>query len=130
MGHGQKVVDDFETRAFIGVIDAADIHQLMEPAVRIVAQGFQHRDDGVPPDGDHQFAKTHLVGQQLVAKLVAEVFGKFLEGLIHGLLGSFSDRSRFVRSRQRHRAPVRRIFFCNWRMPYTSASAVGGQPGT
>ena len=25
---------------------------------------------------------------------------------------------------------VRAIFFCSWMMPYTSASAVGGQPGT
>jgi len=26
--------------------------------------------------------------------------------------------------------PVRRIFFCNSSTPYSSASAVGGQPGT
>ena len=26
--------------------------------------------------------------------------------------------------------PVRRIFFCSCNSPYSSASAVGGQPGT
>ena len=31
---------------------------------------------------------------------------------------------------QRSIVPVRRIFFCNSSTPYSSASAVGGQPGT
>ena len=37
--------------------------------------------------------------------------------------------SHFV-YRQRAIVLVRRIFFCNCRMPWISASAVGGQPGT
>ena len=36
----------------------------------------------------------------------------------------------FRGSAQRSIVPVRRIFFCNSMTPYSSASAVGGQPGT
>ena len=39
-------------------------------------------------------------------------------------------RLRPVHPQPRRIVPVRRIFFCNCMIPYTSASAVGGHPGT
>ena len=59
-GHAQQVVDDVETLRARRPVDAAQIDQAGEGAVRIVAQARQHRDDRRPVDREAQFAVHDL----------------------------------------------------------------------
>ena len=105
--HRQQIVDDVEAFCALRPVDAADVHHLLEREARIVAQrGHQHRQRIAVRQRDHL-------------------------ALLDPHVPHARKRANGVRRGQPRRiVPVRRIFFCNCMMPYTSASAVGGQPGT
>src|SRR5215469_4884382 len=102
------------------VVHAADVHELLEAEGLLVPQRL----------GDFQ----QLVGAHLVGELVRggrHAHERVLEARFH-LLGQFvhGGGHRSVSPYYRAMVLVRRIFFCNWMMPYRSCSALGGQPGT
>ena len=97
-----------------GIIDAGEIDQRFEPQFRTIAQAahctrkLRRRDHG----GDLTKGDGELL--QPVAKRRGQRRGKRLN----------------LRRHQRAIVLVRQILFCSCRIPYRSASAVGGQPGT
>ena len=66
---------------------------------------------------DRQFMMRDRIARDRQGKRLSDRFAERVERLIHV-------------SRQRSIVEVRRIFFCSSSTPYSSASAVGGQPGT
>ena len=97
------MIDHVEALLAVGIVDAADVDEADEAAFGIVAQEGQHADDlgglglqrqlaiGIGRAGDR--------GTQFRGDVIAQV----LQGFSH--------------SSQRSMVPVRRIFFCNCRMP-------------
>src|SRR5579883_110218 len=111
----------FRSRPFVlavgEIVHTAQVDQLFEAELRQVAQLARdlqpvdrlHFDRGLADIFDH------------VADAVAEMRAQLVGEGIFVLVGHANYFAIVC---------VRRIFFCNCRMPYTSASAVGGQPGT
>ena len=54
MIQAEQVVDDLEALRPLGIVDAADVDELLEPAVRIVAQEGEHADDRLAPRHDRE----------------------------------------------------------------------------
>ncbi len=100
----QQVVDDLEALFAGRIIDAANIHQLLELAVAVVAQERHHLGDGGGADGDHQFALGDFPGQHVLRQGRGEIIPEVLQGLRHGI--SYLAM-----------VPVRRIFFCSCSTP-------------
>jgi hypothetical protein len=96
----------------IGPVDAAQIHEGGELAVRVVAQMGEHAQDRAARDGRAQFALFDLDGQNVGAEigldLVAERGERWIEIRSH-----FANRL----SLQRMIVVVRLIFFCSWMIP-------------
>ena len=106
--------------AEVQVVDAGEVHQHLEAQFRRIAQRLAHRKE------------RGRVGPQ--AKLVCGY-----RYAAHARLEQRVDLTRECLDRLAHASLpfiylaivlVRAIFFCSCTMPYTSASAVGGQPGT
>ena len=105
--------------AVFRVVNAAQVEQLLKLATRRVAQD-QGRGNVISRlDDDGELAQ----GDRGTLELVTQCGGNDVLELL--------GRSRMQWSHQAlAMVLVRRIFCCNWMMPYMSASAVGGQPGT
>ena len=111
----QQMIDDVEAPLAARPIDRGNVDQIAELAARVVAQKAHDRDDvgGLRRDG--QFVIGDRIAGHRGAERASDRFAERVERLIHG---------------QRSIVAVRRIFFCSSSTPYSSASAVGGQPGT
>ena len=81
----------------------------------------QHLGDALAPDDERDLADMLPgVEQRLADRLPG--------GVDHPLVGG--DPGNVRGEHQRSIVPSRRIFRCSCRIPYSNASAVGGQPGT
>jgi hypothetical protein len=88
----------------------------------VVAQHARGLQVVVGGDGDRHFAQAQV-----------DALGQRAQHLVQGgLQRGGIDRERVLAVMRQARAMVcvRRIFCCSWMIPYSSASAVGGQPGT
>ncbi len=110
----EQIVDDVEALLALWPIDATDVDELLEQALWVVTQEREQTDQLVGRALQHQFAEANVAARHRTGGRLDDVVAKFLQRLIH----------------QRTSVPVRRIFFWSCRMPYSKASAVGGQPGT
>ena len=102
----------------------AVVDQLLELAAGRIAQHCGGLEVVSGSDGDGDFAKAHI--DALCHGTQGALQGG-LEGL--GINRESGGRHRGV-FQARAMVWVRRIFCCSWMIPYSSASAVGGQPGT
>ena len=119
----EQVIDDLEALLALGVVDAAEIDQLLELALRLVAQVAQHALDRAGLHAERQLA-AHQGG---VEQNVAERRRDLLEEVAQGFfaLGQGHDRhgaarlarGAGAREAQRSIVPVRWILRCSRRMP-------------
>ena len=109
------MIDDIETLLALRIVGAADVCEADKAAGLVIAQEGQDLHDLGSLRLDCEFPVGHRRAGHGASKFRGDEFAKLFECLSHA---------------QRSIVPVRRIFFCNCRMPYTKASAVGGQPGT
>ena len=111
--HRQQMIDDVKALGPLGMVDTGDVHEGREPAATV---GLEKLDKGPDVRRDHvdgQLAKGEVPADHAFVALCLEIGAQFLQRIAH-----------------RTSVPVLRIFFCSAMMPYSSASAVGGQPGT
>jgi hypothetical protein len=80
--HAQQVIDDLETLLATRIVDPADVHQLSELTIRVVAQKGQHADDRRTLHGNDQFAKRDPGRQNVVGQRRLDVIAQFLKRLI------------------------------------------------
>ena len=111
----KQVIDDVETLFAARPVDRRDVDDVPEQATRIVAQKAHHRHDVARLGVHRQFVMRDRIALDGRRERVSDRPAERVECLIHV---------------QRSIVEVRRIFFCSRSTPYSSASAVGGQPGT
>ena len=107
----QQVVDHVETLLAFGVVDPADVDESHEAAGRIVTQELQHAPDLVGHDHQIEFAMRHFPVSDCGVDFARNMLAQFLQSFVH--VPVFASKAADYRSM----VPVRRIFFCNWRMP-------------
>src|SRR6516162_2478674 len=115
--HAEEIVDDLETQRPAGIVDAADVAQHPKAAFWVIAEEFEDARQGLALDPAAELPAANVGRDDRVRQRRRNVFGQGLELFFHRL-------------GQRAKLLVRLIFFCSSRTPYSSASAVGGQPGT
>jgi hypothetical protein len=97
----EQIVDHVEALLALRPVDTADVDQLREQALGIVAQIGQQRDHLVRRGVEHQLAKTSFGLRDHTHLRLDDVVAEFLESLAH----------------QRTSVPVRRTFFWSWSTP-------------
>jgi hypothetical protein len=110
----QQVIDDVEALLALRIVDAADVDQLLELAVRVVAQKVSTARDRSAADDDRQLA--------VAIRLRSPITIARAHGLPGARQAGSSQPSSFrhvasARLAQRSNVPVRRIFFCSCSMP-------------
>lgn len=115
----QHAIDDLEPLGTIGIVDAGDLHELLIGKPRRVAQ-CDHRVI--------QVLATNVESDlaDLVDRVEQHAAERGAGRVDRAVIGGIGWCGRPHRSM----LPDRRIFRCNCMMPYSSASAVGGHPGT
>ena len=83
VGEAQKIVDDVEAALAVGVIDAADVDKHAEPAVRIVAQEGQDRNNRLGRGLHGQFAVRHRCRRNRIRQGGGDGLAKFYERFVH-----------------------------------------------
>jgi hypothetical protein len=100
-----------------GIVDTAQVNQYLEAEARAVTQGGGDLDQVTGRHLDGHFTDIDIHGLQAVAEFLLQSFCQCI-AVCHGC------------APYRAIVLVRLILFCNCMMPYSRASAVGGQPGT
>ena len=120
-GQRQEAIHHLEPLGPIRVVDPGDLHQLLIFKPRCVTQRLECADDAIAVDAQH-----HL------AHLIDRIDQRWTQRRANRLDRLAIEVGGVGRRRRPHRSmlPLRRIFRCSCMMPYNSASAVGGQPGT
>src|SRR5919109_2408223 len=120
------MVDDIEAPGPGRPINAANVDQQFEAATAVFLQHPEHRHNVLRLDSERQLAVLDMQLRDRSPQLAGNVLAELVKPLIvrpcHGIW--------VARAHQRSIVPVRRIFFCSSKTPYTSCSAVGGKPGT
>src|SRR5262249_16792624 len=96
-------------------VDRGHIDDAVEQAAWIVAQEAHDRDDVAGGGAQRQFVTRDRVAADRRGQRISNGPAENFERVFHD---------------QRSIVAVRRIFLCSRSTPYSSASAVGGQPGT
>ncbi len=117
LGDRQQMIIDLEPFGSIEVIGPGDFHQLL--VTEIVARDPARLDDRLTRNGETGLADVVFRREQARAQRLGENVGE-----TRPLLDSGKVRGH------REIVPSRRILRCNCMIPYSNASAVGGQPGT
>ena len=113
----QQAIDNLKARILIWPIDARNLHKLL--ITQIIAQRRHRFDKACRDNRDGDFAMAFDNMDHILAKHLGNGIGNTcVAGIARG------------RMHQRVTVPERRIFRCNCMIPYSNASAVGGQPGT
>jgi hypothetical protein len=120
----EQHVDHLEALGAIGVVDAGHLHQLL--IGMLIAQDGQRLDDLVARDGQHDLAMLLARGDQQAGQRVAQL-GQ--HALIRGPFGCGMHNSHSLSPLTLDRAGAADLAL-QLHDPYSSASAVGGQPGT
>ena len=111
--HAEQMINDIEPLGPARIIDCRDINQCRKPAGRIAFQKVDQTRDIGQRHVHVQLILGHIPGEHAIGAFGFDIAAKFLKLLVHRTI-----------------VPVRRILRCSCMMPYSSASAVGGQPGT
>ena len=102
--------------AVVQIIDPRQVDELFERERRLVAQHPAGLDQVRGRHFIRELAAARFDTPQALPEAGTDALGEGGQVVVHSL--------------QRAIVWVRWIFFCSWMSPYTSASAVGGQPGT
>ena len=73
------MIDDLETHLALRIVDAADIDEVDEPALRIVAQEREHLDDRVGAGSDRQLAERDAMAGDRARQALSDPISQLLE---------------------------------------------------
>ena len=117
LGEREQHVDDFEPLGAVGIVNPGDLHQLL--IMKLVAQDAHRLNHRFALHVEPDFADVLARTRETIAE---RRLGRVDDAFVGGIFG--------IGRRHRSIVPARRIFRCSCMMPYSNASAVGGQPGT
>ena len=123
-GEAEQHIDHLEPFGTRRIIGAGNLDQLL--ILMRVTQLAQRVLNTIPADGKNNLTIALMRGHDQITQRSAERFHQPLRGYE---LRCGMKNSHISPHGQRSMVPVRRILRCNCITPYSSASAVGGQPG-
>src|SRR5262249_17343659 len=98
LARGEQMVDHIKALRALGIVHAANVDQLLELALAVVAQDRQHLGDVLGFNDQGELAKRHLVAHRLAAQQRLHMLGEVVERTEHGL--------NLAQSTMKRRAPL------------------------
>ena len=68
----QQVIDDIEALLAVGIVDTADVDELLEEGAGIIVQPLHQPQQQRARDGDRELAVRHFRGDHVIADLAVD----------------------------------------------------------
>src|SRR5262249_24636649 len=85
LARGKQMIDHVKALGALGIVDAANVDQLFELALAVIAQDRQHLHDVLGRNDHGDLAKRYLMAHQLAAQQSLHMLGEVVERTGHGL---------------------------------------------